>query len=468
MAQCGQGRFARAAARLRSVSSEPRDIASLSVFRVLFGALLALSALRFIANGSVERCFGERSFFFKYWGFHWLGPLPVAWMYALYGLLALLGVCIALGLFYRAAIVLSFLLFSYVELTDVSNYLNHYYLVSLLALLLCFMPLSAAASLDVLRRPGAAHTSVPRWMLALLRFQIAVVYLYAALAKWGSDWLLYAEPLRGWLLPQADVPLIGPYLIRRDVALVASWAGMLHDLLIVPLLAWRRTRAYAFVVLVLFHVLTASWFNIGIFPVLMPIAATLFFEPDWPRRFLGAWGASPSPSPSPSPSTTMTTTTTTLVFVAIYCGVQLLLPLRGYLHGGNVLWHEQGMRFSWRVMVHAKYGSVRYRVSLPGGRELMVMPRRYLTLAQEREMSGQPDLILQLAHHIADEFRARGDAHVAVRADALVSLNGRAPAPLIDPRVDLTRIRDGLGKAGWICAAPREPPSAVSSKGSRL
>jgi hypothetical protein len=69
-------------------------------------------------------------------------------------------------------------------------------------------------------------------------------------------------------------------------------------------------------------------------------------------------------------------------------------------------------------------------------------------------MSGQPDLILQLAHHIGAEFRVRGYAPVSVRTDALVALNGRKPARMIDPNVDLMQVEDGLAKANWITPAP--------------
>ena len=88
--------------------------------------------------------------------------------------------------------------------------------------------------------------------------------------------------------------------------------------------------------------------------------------------------------------------------------VQILVPLRAHLYGGNVLWHEQGMRFSWRVMARAKNGSVTFIVRDPrDGRQWHVSPAKYLTRIQEREMAVQPDLILQLAHHIAREFEAR-------------------------------------------------------------
>src|SRR5690349_17065188 len=120
---------------VRAGLAQPVDIASLAMFRLLFGLLLAGSALRFMQAGWIERFYGERSFFFKYWGFEWVEPLSVRGMYLAYGALVLLSVCVALGFLYRVAIVLLLLCFTYTELIDVTNYLNHYYLVSLLAAL---------------------------------------------------------------------------------------------------------------------------------------------------------------------------------------------------------------------------------------------------------------------------------------------------------------------------------------------
>jgi vitamin K-dependent gamma-carboxylase len=110
------------------------------------------------------------------------------------------------------------------------------------------------------------------------------------------------------------------------------------------------------------------------------------------------------------------------------------------------------------VMVRAKLGSVDYRVRLRDGRELHVSPRRYLTAEQEREMSGQPDLILQLAHHIGRELAARGHGDAQVFVDARVSLNGRKPALLIEPEVNLLEVRDGLARAAWIRGEPGDEP----------
>ena len=145
-----------------------------------------------------------------------------------------------------------------------------------------------------------------------------------------------------------------------------------------------------------------------------------------------------------------------------YCALHIAVPLRHLGYPGSVLWHEQGMRWSWRVMVREKNGSVTFHVrDRRSGREWQVSPRRYLTRQQEQELSGQPDLILQLAHHVREEFTRRVGGPVEVRVDALVSLNGRRARPLIDPNVDLGAVLDGLLPAAWITAAPAEPPPRI-------
>jgi vitamin K-dependent gamma-carboxylase len=111
--------------------------------------------------------------------------------------------------------------------------------------------------------------------------------------------------------------------------------------------------------------------------------------------------------------------------------------------------------------VREKNGSIVYRVRNPEtGREWQVGPMRYLTWRQANEMTGQPDLILKLAHHIAEDFRERGP--VEVRVDALVSLNGRPAARLIDPNADLARVSDGMAPASWILPRGATPPFSIA------
>jgi hypothetical protein len=204
------------------------------------------------------------------------------------------------------------------------------------------------------------------------------------------------------------------------------------------------------------------------FPFIMTAAALVFFEPSWPRRLARRVKAlltrRPVAPEAPVAAVSMQRAPGRKAWVALgvaaaYGLLQVSLPLRTHLYGGNVLWHEQGMRFSWRVMAREKNGSVTFMVRNPAtGREWVVSPRQYLNRLQEKEMSVQPDLILQLARRIARDFEAQGQGPVEVRADARVSLNGRPAALLVDPEVDLAREVDGLTPKPWILPAPDSPP----------
>ena len=450
------------ARKARQVLATPIDGASLAAFRVLYGALAAFGAFRFLAYGWIDPFYVTPQLHFTYWGFGWVQPLGSAGMHAVFAMMLAFGIAIALGWFYRFAIVGYVLLFTYVELIDVTNYLNHYYLMSLLGLRMAFMPLGQVYGLDARRRGNRA--SVPRWMLDVLKLQVACVYVYAAIAKLNADWLLDAQPLAIWLAARSDLPVVGRWLDEHWVALAMSWGGFLYDLTIVGWLSWRPTRPFAYALVLVFHGAVGVLFSIGLFPWIMAAATTLYFSPGWPRRVLGPVLARIESRTSEAQPFALPHVLA--VVLALLALAQVVVPLRGHLYEGDINWHEQGMRWSWRVLCREKNGSVTYRVrTAERQREYYVTPRRYLTSAQEREMSSQPDLILQLAHRIADDLRARGERGVEVRVDALASLNGRPFERLIDPDVDLTTIDDGIAPATWIL---RRELSARERSRSRL
>jgi hypothetical protein len=446
----------------------PVDIAWLAALRVLFGLAMSFSMARFIAYDWIDGFFVTPALHFKYWGFAWVEPLSGANMHRLFWALAALALCMTLGLCFRLSALLFALGFAYLQLIDVTTYLNHYYLATLLSLLLALSPAGRVWSLDGWARPQHALESVGAGWLWLFRFQVGLVYTCAGLAKATPDWLLHAQPLRIWLNARSELPLLGPLLSQPWAAPAMSWAGFLFDLTIAGWLLARRTRPFAFAAVIAFHVMTRTLFPIGMFPVIMVLGALVFFSPSWPRVLLQrlpsgrAW--SPMlPPPIIRDASLPVAPTGTRVAIAVlalgYCALQAALPLRTFAYGPGVSWHEQGMRWSWRVMVREKNGSVTFVVrDKQSGRSLQVSPRRYLTALQEREMSSQPDLILQLAHHIRAQFAARLQRDVSVQVEALVSLNGRRMRALIDPAVDLSEVRDGLARARWITPPPEEPP----------
>lgn len=435
----------------------PVDAASLAAFRIIFGLLMFAGVVRFLTTGWIAPMYEKPTFFFSYPGFEWVTVWPAWGMYLHYGVLAVLALFIAAGLWSRAAAALFTLGFAYTQLIDVTNYLNHHYLVVLLGALLVVLPAHRTWSVDAWRDPARRLDVVPAWTLWLLRAQVGVVYVFAGLAKAQPDWLVHAQPLNIWLSARTDTPVVGPWLDERWVAYAASWGGFLFDTTIVLWLSWRRTRVPAYVVLCAFHGITGYFFNIGMFPFIMTGAALVFFPPETWRRLLRRPAiALDRPAPRVVPRALG-------VILVVHVALQILLPLRHHLYPGALLWNEDGMRFSWQVMVREKHGSVTYVVRFADGRKLEVPPRRYLTARQEREMSGQPDLILQLARHVGAELRAAGHRDFTVHAETAVSLNGRTPAPLLDPAVDLLSVRD-LGPRDWVTPAPTSTPIHLKAR----
>lgn len=436
--------------KLRRALDGPVDLASLAVFRCLFGLLMTFSSLRFLARGWVFTDWVKPRFFFSYLSF--VRPLPGPGMYVVYVLLSVCALLVAAGVLYRPAIGLFTVLFTYAHLCDVTNYLNHYYLVSLLALLLCFLPLDREYSVRVWLRPDDRQCFVHAWALWLLRFQVAVVYVFGGLAKLGADWLLRGEPLHLWLVGDAHLPLLSHVARARWLALAFGWAGMLFDLSVVPLLLWRRSRPWAYVVAVAFHLMTSVLFPVGMFPWIMSAAATLFFSPAWPRR----WGPRRL---EPRGTIAMRCLGGWSYLVCAYAVVQVIVPLRHLAYPGNTLWTEEGFRWSWRVMLIDKVGALELEVVDAAGHHVDVSPSDYLTPTQRLQVSTQPDLILAFSHLVADDFSRRGRGPVRVYAHADAAWNGRPPAPIVDPTVDLVPVHDGLASKHWILPAPTTEPS---------
>jgi hypothetical protein len=445
--------------RLRAVATRHVDIASLAAFRIIFGLVMFASCVRLLASDWIDTMYVEPGWFFTYPGFDWVRPWPEWGMYLHYAVLAVLALAIAAGAFYRIVTPLFVIGFAYTQLIDVTNYLNHHYLVVLLGVQLACLPANAAWSIDARRRPELARATVPAWMVWLLRFQIGVVYTFAGLAKLKVDWLVHGQPLNLWLSARTETPLVGGLFALPWIAHAMSWAGFLFDTTIAFWLSWRRTRLVAYGVVIVFHGATGYLFNIGMFPIIMTTSALIFFSPSWPRAVLARLGVRTTPprtpaEPAPSPSRLVRT------LIIAHVALQLALPLRHHFYPGSVLWNEDGMRFAWHVLVREKHGDVTFVAVFPDGRRLEIPPGKYLTARQEREMGGQPDLILQLAHHVGAELHAQGARGFRLHARTYVSLNGRDSAPMIDPEVDLLEVRD-LGPRTWVLPGPSGPPRTV-------
>ncbi|MEM7370738.1 MAG: HTTM domain-containing protein [Bacteroidota bacterium] len=408
---------------LRKRLNQSSEAIPLAIFRIVFGGIMVISQVRFLSKGWIEDLFLYPSFHFSYTGFSWIQVLPEFWMYGLLILSLFSALGIAFGLWYRLATISFFLSFTYLELIDKAWYLNHYYFVSLVAFLLIFVPANRMWSLDSLRSREGWNPFVPFWTIAILRFQLCVVYFFAGIAKLKYDWLILAEPMKTWLSARTDFPILGELFDEAWMAHAFSWGGAIYDVSIPIFLLWSKSRPYAYIAVIGFHLMTWLLFPIGMFPWIMIGGSLIFLEAqDW--RKLLHYVRLPLPArPRPMlPSNSIASWK--LLLISCYVSIQLCLPLRHHLYPGDVLWNEKGLRFAWHVMVMEKNGMATYYLKdLESAKEWTIYPSEYLIPAQERQMSFQPDMIHQFADHLRQLWRADGYEHLEIRVENRVCIN---------------------------------------------
>jgi len=426
------------------------SILPLITFRIVFGLMMVISTMRFLLLGWIDDHYLNAKVAFHYYGFSWVQALPEFWMYSIHGLMLLAAIGITLGAFYRLATVMFFLTFTYVQLIDLTYYLNHYYFVSLIALLMMWLPANASHSMDVRRRPKLYRTMVPAWTIDSIKFQIALVYIFAGLAKLNYDWLILALPLKIWL-PAADkIPVLGPVFKQPITAHLFSWFGMLYDTFIIFFLMWPPTRVLAYLAVLVFHTVVGILFQIGVFPLVMIGVTLIFFSNDWHRRLLKWFEILPI-SKSSSPPQNYSSSGFTRLVLYTYVAFQITFPWRYVLYDGNLFWNEEGYRFSWRVMLMEKAGTATFYVKdSKSGREGIVDNTEFLQSHQEKQMAMQPDIILQYAQFLKEYYQKQGMSDPQIRAEVYVTLNARPSRLLINPQLDLTTVEDGWQKKDWV------------------
>ena len=451
--------------QLKQSLHKPVDISFLVVFRIAFGMIMVWEVYRYWAAGWISEFYIEPHFLFKYYGFEWVQPWPGDGMYVHFAVLGIAALFIAAGFLYRLSIVVFFFGFSYVFLLDQARYLNHFYLVILFNFLLIFLPAHKSFSIDALMRPKTKTNITPLWTLWILRFQLEVILIFAGLVKINSDWL-QLEPLRMWLSYRSDMPVVG-WLYTQDWAVaIAAYGVIILHVVGAPLLLWKRTRLIVFCIYACFHTLNHFTFNIGIFPWITLIASLVFFDPDWPKqvkififRFMklskdkvNEFNDSSFISGHNYFSVKPINRTLVLAFCTSWALFQVLVPLRHFLYPGNVSWTEEGHRFAWQMKLRDKKGFADFMItSHESGDKWYVSPEDFLVKKQVRKMPTQPDMILQFAHFLEREWIKKYNLQdVEIRVNNYVSLNGREPAQMIDPNVDLTKIKRSLSRSDWI------------------
>ena len=381
----------------------------------------------------------EPSYLFPYFGFDWLKPWQGRGLHLHFVVTLIASLGMLFGVFYRISSVIFAIGFVYIAMLDKATYQNHYYLFCLLAILLAVTPADRTFSFDAFRLKRS--DMIPRWVVWLFRFQIGLVYFFGGVAKINADWL-HGFPMQQVLATKQDHWIIGSVCQEQWFVYAFVWGGMLFDLLIVPLLMYSRTRPWAFLLTLGFHLMNASLFRIGVFPWAMIFLTTIFFAPDWPRRWLPSFFHDRySSSAIPADFARSSCGRPILYgFLMVFVLLQIAVPLRHFAYPEVTNWTERNHHFSWHMKLRGKTSAIRfYAIDKNSGEWAIYDLRPHLKAHQLKRMGRDPFMIRDFAKFIQRDYERRGVSDVMVRVFVLCSLNGRKPQLMIDPSVDLTQ-----------------------------
>ncbi|WP_418263144.1 HTTM domain-containing protein [Flavobacterium faecale] len=430
--------------------------ATLAFFRLAFGLMMLLSLIRFASYGWIEKFYIDPVFHFSYYGFEWVQPFGI-YTYLIFIICGIAALFVAIGYQYKWAIWSFFLSFTYIELLDKTTYLNHYYFISIVSLVLCFLPANCYFAIDAYKNENKRFEKIPRWTTDILKVLLAIVYIYAGIAKLNSDWLLEAMPLKIWLPENTTIPGLSYLLNQTWMHYAFSWIGAIYDLFIVFLMLNKRTRNIGFLLIVVFHVLTRILFPIGIFPYVMIISSLIFFDASLHKKILNLIaklfstninlfenGKEKIQSFAPIQQIK-------LGFLGLFLVFQLVFPFRYWCYPDELFWTEEGFRFSWRVMLMEKAGYAEFTViDKKNNKNIRVNNAQFLTAFQEKQMSFQPDFILEYAHFLKDYYKNQGFENPEVYVNSYVALNGRLSQRYIDPTINLAKEYESFKHKTWI------------------
>lgn len=436
------------------------DNTGLVLFRAVFGLLITIEAFGAIATGWVRRTLVEPPFTFNFIGFDFLQYLQGDLMYYYFAIMGVFGIFVMLGYKYRLSMIVYALMWTCVYLMQKSNYNNHYYLMMLLCWIMAFLPANGWFSLDAKLNPKIKSPSMSRWVILILILQVWIVYTFASVAKFYPDWL-DASMAKLLMSGKSDYWLIGDLLQKNWVHWTIAYTGILFDLLIVPLMLWKRTRMWGFVISVFFHLFNSIIFQIGIFPY-MSIAFALFFftSETLQKRFL------PKKKLYVEDEIIIPKNKNLILGVfSIYFLFQIGLPLRHWFFKDDVLWTEEGHRLSWRMMLRAKGGTLNvYVKDKATGEKERYNYWEILGEKQKASVKTKPDIMWQLAQKIK-KIEAEKGRDVSVFLEAMVSINHGPYHAFTDPEIDIAAEKwHPFKHSEWVLPSPEDYSKTSKTK----
>lgn len=163
------------------------------------------------------------------------------------------------------------LILSYSLVVDQQSYSNHVYLLTLIVVLLTLAHGGGRFSVDA--RLGRAQETIPAWPIVLLKWQMSIVYFFAAVSKinitYISGGILAINMREGWAFPLPDAWL------RWELMMPLAIVSILTEMFLALAFWSPRYRYSAIFIGIAFHVVIAltfpmrTGFPLAIFGIMM-------------------------------------------------------------------------------------------------------------------------------------------------------------------------------------------------------
>ncbi len=410
---------------------QPIENSSLVIFRIIFGFLIACESFGAIITGWVKENLVQPKFTFNFIGFDFLQHFLGSGMYLYFGIMGVLGLFIMLGFKYRLSTISFTVLWAGAYLMQKTSYNNHYYLLLIVSFMMIFFPANKNFSLDTKFGLVRNETLMPNYIRLYFILQITIVYVFASFAKIYPDWLdgTFVKIL---LENSTKNEFLKSIFIQKWFYLFITYSGIVFDLLIVPLLLYKKTRLYAIIASLLFHLFNAITLQIGIFPFFALSFVLFFYEPKTIQQFFFKKQID-IPTPSFKSENKYL-----YPFIIVFLFIQLALPLRHYFIKGDVLWTEEGHRLSWRMMLRERSGYITMTVKNNSTNISDIRRFDDLTVKQVYELATKPDLIWQYCQKIKKDY---ANKDISIYIHCKNSINRKPYQTLIHPNTDMAKAK---------------------------
>ena len=415
--------------------NNPVPSISISIFRFFFSLILLVQSCYFILGEFIDRSIIQPFILFPF--IRGLEPVSTTLLIGLGYIMLIANIGMLFNKFARFSTLVFLLCFTYFWLLDKGYFNNHYYFISLICFLLFLVEKIPSYRKNI-------HT--PKMYLVSLQLMVFIVYFIAGVNKLNPYWLCDLQPMRHILELKAEITN-NDFFKQEIIILGASYLGLIFDLCVGFFLFFKRTRLFAFIVIILFHLTNYFLFKdvgeIGVFPFLMISTIILFIDPRYLNQVLNI---------KTKPLIKIPRSLIMNNFILCFLIIQFILPFRHVLFKGNVDYNGIGQRFAWRMKIMYKESDINYFIINKMTQEkYTVNIATMLTNRQYNNLKYFPDLIIPLAKKIQLEANEKfGIKNAKVTCEYSISFMGKNTQYLFSPKLDLTKIKPNTLTTKWL------------------